>query len=883
MNTPRSLPIRLDPVPGEGLDSWLEALAHRIHTPLALLLPAVGLREGPEQGANRNWTVMLRPQESAALAASCGVGPDRAKAMTLAAYAGRAVVINEPERRVDVRRVWGRSSRSRFCPQCLADSGGRWQLSWRMSWSFACLVHHCLLADFCPECGRPQRTRTLGGKEVPAPGHCANTQPGRRGSAISDSIRCGGALAEAATLCFESAHPVATAQRLVNDMIAEGAASFGVYEAKPQPSLAALADIRTLARHALAYGPNPDKAERLPEDLWAAFRTVEGGAETPDRNVGRLAPPLAVTTAAGVTLALQVLQQPAIQQAGAAMHWLVKATWGESAAIIPTTISQPPRDASLLLQQIQYAALGPFLKPVHQLRYRSRSPQPTNPGRSPEVAKRRARSMPATFWPEWSLRMTPTERHPRLFRLALAGAVMLIGTRLNLAGASEYLGGTTPFRSISWGIQRLNRHPCWPDIYRGLVRLADYLDAEPVPIDYGRRRSLDYTNLLSEDRWHRICWDARTPTGTTSRLNVVRAMMFERLSGLPSEQAPSAAEIPERELTAYTAAMTIRTTPALARGIKDAARDFLREHGIGDEPLDWSPPDLLLAELDLPAPDPASVNIEALHRLVRREQLAAGQIADRLGTTIDTVRRMLEKHPAPLLPGSSSRLSAPTPTRAVIGPAELTRLYVQEKLTLVEIAHRHGVSKPVINRLANEYGIPMRPAGRHDKFEIPSFDWLHEQYVIRKRPLPDLAAEKGVSATTVARWAKNRGVRLRPQGGKGGAVRFGMANHIDQAPELLRPALDSNGAWLRLQRFADAADFPTLKEAARSLGISYPSLLVQIQRLEEDLGQQLHQRAERGCPMVISTFGARVIEAVREAERQGLSPGTAADTPTMQR
>ena len=114
-------------------------------------------------------------------------------------------------------------------------------------------------------------------------------------------------------------------------------------------------------------------------------------------------------------------------------------------------------------------------------------------------------------------------------------------------------------------------------------------------------------------------------------------------------------------------------------------------------------------------------------------------------------------------------------------------------------------------------------------------------------------------------------------------MRFGMANHIDQAPELLRPALGSNAAWLRLQRFADAADFPTLKEAARSLGISYSSLLVQIHRLEGDFGQQLHQRAERGCPMVISTFGDRVIEAVREAERQGLSPGAAADTPMLKR
>ncbi len=32
MSSPRTLPIRLAPLPGEALDSWLEALAERLHT-----------------------------------------------------------------------------------------------------------------------------------------------------------------------------------------------------------------------------------------------------------------------------------------------------------------------------------------------------------------------------------------------------------------------------------------------------------------------------------------------------------------------------------------------------------------------------------------------------------------------------------------------------------------------------------------------------------------------------------------------------------------------------------------------------------------------------------------------------------------------------------
>lgn len=44
MNAVRSLPIRLEPVHGEAIDSWLEALAQRNQTFQADLLAAVGLR-----------------------------------------------------------------------------------------------------------------------------------------------------------------------------------------------------------------------------------------------------------------------------------------------------------------------------------------------------------------------------------------------------------------------------------------------------------------------------------------------------------------------------------------------------------------------------------------------------------------------------------------------------------------------------------------------------------------------------------------------------------------------------------------------------------------------------------------------------------------------
>lgn len=63
--------------------------------------------------------------------------------------------------------------------------------------------------------------------------------------------------------------------------------------------------------------------------------------------------------------------------------------------------------------------------------------------------------------------------------------------------------------------------------------------------------------------------------------------------------------------------------------------------------------------------------------------------------------------------------------------------------------------------MAHKYAILMRPAGRYEKFEAATRDWLHEQYVMCCRTRSDLAAEKGASETTVARWAKHHGIPRR--------------------------------------------------------------------------------------------------------------------------
>lgn len=207
VSPPRTLPIRLAPLPGEALDSWLEAIAHRLAIPLSDLMWAMGLPGGAYRRSNRpggtNRTTALLAAEARAIATTTGLGEAGVHALTLAAYDQRAVLLDPATRLVNIRSLWGRGLGSRYCPDCLAATGGRWQLRWRLNWSFACVTHQRLLADDCPGCSRPQRLRSSAQHDPPHPGHCENpVDPADRGTVRRHQahVRCGTDLSHATTL-----------------------------------------------------------------------------------------------------------------------------------------------------------------------------------------------------------------------------------------------------------------------------------------------------------------------------------------------------------------------------------------------------------------------------------------------------------------------------------------------------------------------------------------------------------------------------------------------------------------------------------------------------------------------------------------------------------
>jgi hypothetical protein len=168
------IPIRLAPLPGEALDSWLGAYADLLHVTVRDIFRSAGIdcgRAGRGQLSGKPWLHRLGEADLAELSAATGVPAQALAGMTLARYhgTGLAEVAAQPGL-PSVPRWWRHLAGSRYCPRCLAANGGRWMLAWRIPWAFACTGCQALLADACPDCGRRHRSARPGRPR--GPGRC---------------------------------------------------------------------------------------------------------------------------------------------------------------------------------------------------------------------------------------------------------------------------------------------------------------------------------------------------------------------------------------------------------------------------------------------------------------------------------------------------------------------------------------------------------------------------------------------------------------------------------------------------------------------------------------------------------------------------------------
>ncbi|MEV8135410.1 TniQ family protein [Microbacterium aurantiacum] len=703
----RVLPFRIVPLPDEPFDSWFETLAHTYQATPNELATALGLTSTaggtPMSSSTANsWATALTTDQLEMLEQTTGVPAPLLAASTRMEFATHAIRITRAGRISSFCPATGTAGR--YCPECLADSGGRWRLSWQFPFGFACPRHRRLLVDVCPGCGKPPRQIGHPLDLVPEPGRCHNRVSDAE--ILRRARRCRTDLT-VDTGRIAAPEAVREAQRIMLAAVSRGHTSAGLYADDPQPTLRALEDVRLLARitRDLAARGEIDTAPLGP-DVTRAF-LIE--AEGPHRGVSLQG---AATVAVGTTLAWNALADRRRVVA------LLRGRLAESTSYSRHT----PQ-----LQELIAASFGRTRRPTTVL-------QSSTAARCDDPA-RRARKVPAQLWPDWTELLAPTRVDRVIAASALSAAVVFTGTRLTHAAALGLIDPDAPTRQVTNVMRELGRGKVEDRTLLALVRLAAYLDSHDTPIDYARRRALDCINLLPEEQWWALCEEANVAPGAGRRWRLARTHLYAMITGNAVRSAPWS----HRDLTASDVRTFAARLPRTVKGLLDGAgAAFLRERGI-DEPVAWAPPAELAtgitpdsvpaSEIELRWP-PARPARGRLARTVEAARIADAyesgmstfEIAAKAGVSRQTISRVLAHTGTPTRRGRSVRID--------VDPEWLRTQYVTERRTIPEIAALAGCSPMTINRRIRDAGIPLRQVGAGS--EAPS---LHPHELAGTSPL----------------------------------------------------------------------------------------------------------------------------------------------------
>jgi len=123
------------------------------------------------------------------------------------------------------------------------------------------------------------------------------------------------------------------------------------------------------------------------------------------------------------------------------------------------------------------------------------------------------------------------------------------------------------------------------DVLRELRSLADHLDKNGSPIDYARRRVLDYDGLLTQHAWAELAsTDGITPRSFLWDAWWAEQYLITRVTGGVGTEP----EQPERA-SQYHDQLWRRMSLETQQALDVIALDFLLDRGIQGEPVIWEP------------------------------------------------------------------------------------------------------------------------------------------------------------------------------------------------------------------------------------------------------------------------------------------------------
>lgn len=861
-----TLPIRVDPIPGESLVSWLAAHATRMNCWWGEVLQIV-LPVGADLGrVDRDLVLVghLRDDQRDAIATATHTDAAQVEAMTLAGRYGQPLITIDPDSgRPDT--PWGQISRQRFCPLCLQSYPGRDRMEWLLPWITTCPEHRCYLADACThdghhQCVSPTWFRLLA---PPLTHRCrgiVHTPPGS-----SCGGRCTARLAQAPVDRRHCHDPVLDAQQTLTDWLSRPYVDDGLYASAPVGPDEVLQDILRLTGRLLAGADSARLIQfwglRSTEhrvSYWDEMLRVHQAGRDNSKKSARVVAAPAAAVSAWVTTVMQILTKSSIAEAAEAL---------QSANRIATKPA-PERHRNRCLRYSTALTAADTMSRARGDTVFTKLNDQLNTALSPKTRVDRAeeeamlRAVRGGLWTPWCLWLDTgilswTLLCQTLTRLLLATGCTIAGhdanRRLHIHPRAN--------KSIEVAARRLYAHPQWHVTHEALVRLSRYLSVTPPPIDYQRRRDIDYRSLLTAGQWNQLLssHDLPLPSGPAGA-TVGRSWLTEQLGGPPARDINGKLirrDGPRDVLRAHL-------TPDLLAAFDAIATDFLHTSGITDEPLRWTPPGALLDGLDLPGTTSAAAELEQADDLIAQGYTVM-RACHALKVTPESVRYHLEQHPRskPTVRGPKPR---PTPAldwlRTVLPEPKLRDLYERKQLarhTILKIVvaeHGRTCDRRTLETLMQKYGIAQRAIPR------PTSAWIHSQHVIGRRRLTDMAAELDVHAQTLSNYARryriptHRSAWWYDQDPR--SLQLLVALAID--PDTHHPRLASTPTWNDLQILATTSQYASFSAAARALDRSPCVISAHIRTLENVFGQRVCDRATRKHPITLTDFGQQLVK-----------------------
>ncbi|MEW2274186.1 TniQ family protein [Streptomyces griseofuscus] len=831
------LPLNCQPIDGEGLDSWLQAYARLVHTDLIDLLHH--LQVSTAGRPVRTLVTQLDDQTAVRIAGGLNTTPAAVHRMTLARFDGICLRFNSAGTGLRRPPAWRRLSGSRYCPQCLEDTSGRWLLEWRLPWSFACTTHNCLLQDTCPRCSARPSSYAPRSRHV-EPGHCANKAYDR-----SDAdIVCGYDLTKALVTPIPETGALLAAQRHLRDIL--------LAEPAPAPNARThLGELFAVARKTL------NALDAAGTAATPQIRAVIEETGAPLQPYHHATAETAWHVAVGTAVAHRLLTGGDVVTTtnDADLRWIASINTQNAFAAYAKEINRSWKDCPEHVTAYAYASVDAKLRPFDRLRYATTAPKPTVGRLDDDRAQLRAKHIPSHFWPSWTLRLLSGRiKQARTARSELSGYLLRVGTNVSTRHAAKFLG---------YKLARNAEDLRWDwvdsehltDALSTLTQLALALDREGSPIDYSRRRRIFTKNppAIDAQAFRQIC--RRHGWGHSSlRLLNLNRLLFELLTGTHPRGAPYPLnfEYPDsNHQAAKWHELRSRLPVQLSELLRDQAEKHLAAHRI-KEPVHWEPPRHWVTDVTYPGIEPEDVDADHYRRLVTQ-----GATPAQMRQELDLEGEQLVLYGQLLGTQSKTIYTNPDHEWSRITPDRLRELYIEQGLTLEAMAKATGCGKQALREELIEAGIELRPAGRRRRSYLDR-DWFHEQYVIRGRTLKDIGEEVGRSDRVMADYARELGITLRPRGGAPNPFAK-LPPDISVSRELAAAAWSQQGLE-RILILSRVVGHPSLTAAGKAIGKQQSVLTSMILRVERDTGVTLFHRAVRGTPMRASEDGLKLFK-----------------------